>query len=118
MLSYGKASKTISVESGIRQGDPLSPALFSALLGHIMRPLVTSWRRKGWGAVLDPQKPGKKITILAYADDFTVFAATKAQASSMLNEMTAALGGINLQLLPEKCSALRSVAPNGSEMSK
>ena len=64
-----------------------------------MRPLMTKWRRKRWGAVLDPQKPGEKIAILAYADDVTVFAATKAQASTMLNEMTASLGGINLQLL-------------------
>ena len=50
VLSYGKASNTIAVKSGIRQGGPLSPALFSALMGHTMRPLITNWERKGWGA--------------------------------------------------------------------
>ena len=52
---------------------------------------------------------------MAYADDVTVFAATKMQASIMLDEMTRALGGINLQLLPEQRSALWSEAPDGSE---
>ena len=102
ILNYGKASRTISVKSGIRQGDPLSPALFSALLGHMLRPLIASWERQGWGAELDPKRPNSKVTVLAYADDVTVFAATIAHAGIMLNEMTKALGGINLQLLPEK----------------
>ena len=114
-ISYGKAVSTIAMKSGIRQGDPLSPALFSALIGHIMRPLIASWERKGWGAELDPRSPHKKITILAYADDITLFAATKAQAAAMLNEMTNSLGGINLQLLANNCSALWSMAPNGSD---
>ena len=40
-LSYGKATRSIKMESGIRQGDPLSPALFSALVGHVMGPLIS-----------------------------------------------------------------------------
>ena len=82
-ISYGEAKSTITMKSGMRQGDPLSPALFSALIGHILRPLIASWERKGWGAELDPRSPKKKITILAYADDITLFAATKAQSTVM-----------------------------------
>ena len=33
----------------------------------------------------------------------------------MINEMSEALEGINLKLLPEKCSALWSEAPAGTE---
>ena len=48
-VQHGEESSTIGMESGIRQGDPLSPALFSALMGHILAPLIAEWKRKGWG---------------------------------------------------------------------
>ena len=104
--------------SGIRQGDPLSPALFSALLGHILAPLIAEWKRKGWGVELNQDEPLIKITILAYADDVTILAANEAQACAMIKEIADALAGINLQLLPQKCSALSSTRPNGSSTSK
>ena len=56
------------------------------------------------GVVINPAKPGEKVTVLAYADDVTVFAADRTQAADILNDMSKALQGINLQLLPEKCS--------------
>ena len=79
------------MKSGIRQGDPLSPALFSALVGHALRPLIERWKSKGWGVQIDPSQAGERILILAYADDITVFASSRAQASKMINEMSAAL---------------------------
>ena len=48
----------------------------------------------------------------------TILAATEAQASAMLKEIAEALAGINLQLLPQKCSALSSTKPNGSDTSR
>ena len=59
-----------------------------------------------------------KITVLAYADDVAIFAANEAQACAMIKEIADALAGINLQLLPQKCSALSSTRPNGSSTSK
>ena len=70
---------------------------------------------KGWGVELDPTQAGERIAILAYADDITLFASSRVQASKMINEMSAALEGINLRLLPEKCSALWSKRPSGTE---
>ena len=43
-IFFCRATKTVTMKSGIRQGDPLSLALFSALLGHIMRPLIIRWK--------------------------------------------------------------------------
>ena len=70
---------------------------------------------QNWGAELDPRNQDDKFTVLAYADDVTVFAASKDQAANMLKEMAEALEGLNLQLLPEKCSALWSLKPEGSD---
>ena len=53
--------------------------------------------------------------MLAYADDVTVFAASKDQAANMLKEIAEALEALNLQLLPEKRSALWPLKPEGSE---
>ena len=54
------------------------------------------------GGELNQNEPDSKVTILAYADDVTILAATEAQASAMLKEIADALAGINLQLLPQK----------------
>ena len=56
--------------------------------------------------------------MLAYADDITLIAANRAQAAEMLKDLSKALEGINLRLLPEKCSALWTEKPEGSETEK
>ena len=106
------------MKSGIRQGDPLSPSIFSALLGHVLKPLIKKWERQNYGAVINPAKPNERITVLAYADDVTLIAANRDQAAEMVKELAKALQGINLQLLPEKCSALWTEKPDGSESDK
>ena len=55
------------------------------------------------------------MTVLAYADDVTLIAANKAQAAEMLKDLSKAPEGINLELLAEKCSALWSKAPDGTD---
>ena len=100
-INYGKAKRTVTMKSGIRQGDPISPPIFSALLGHILKPLIKKWKRKGFGAPISTKaQPGEKVTVLAYADDITLIAANRAQAEEMLKDLNKALEGINLKLLP------------------
>ena len=112
VVQHGEESSTIRMLSGIRQGDPLSPALFSALMGgHILAPLIAEWKRKGWGVELNQDEPISKITVLAYADDVTILAANEAQACIMLKEIAEALAGINLQLLPQNAAPYLPPSP-------
>ena len=72
VLQHGEETSHIKILSGIRQGDPLSPALFSALLGHVLAPLIAEWKRKGWGVELNQDLPLIKITILARITSYNV----------------------------------------------
>ena len=44
-----RTSKRFKIERGSRQGDPLSPKIFNAVLEHIMRPLKQKWIDQGLG---------------------------------------------------------------------
>ncbi|XP_045446920.1 uncharacterized protein LOC123655128 [Melitaea cinxia] len=68
------------VQKGVRQGDPLSPKLFSAVLESIFRNL--DWESKG--IKID----GELLNHLRFADDIVVFAESATELESMLNELT------------------------------
>ena len=70
------------------------------------------------GGGTGPRKTDDKVTVLAHADDVAVFAASKDQAAKMMKDMSKALQGLNLQLPPEKRSALWSQKPEGSDTEK
>ena len=45
-------SKPFKVGRGTKQGDPLSPALFNAVLEKVLREIQLAWRKKGYGIAL------------------------------------------------------------------
>ncbi len=105
-FSHGAGATKVAVKSGIRQGDPLSPASFSDLLGHVIKPVLLKWRAKNWSATLDPSGNGNRLTLLSYADDITVFAETTEQAGQMLEDLARAFRCISLALLAPKMERL------------
>eukprot|EP00973_Karenia_brevis_P043007 5953838-Karenia_brevis.AAC.1 len=73
----GKAiSKPFEICRGVRQGDPLSPNLFNALLESVINPLQESWRRRGFGMKVGPTDRDR-LCNLRFADDVILVAATK-----------------------------------------
>eukprot|EP00973_Karenia_brevis_P077225 10726980-Karenia_brevis.AAC.1 len=42
-------SKSFAISRGTKQGDPLSPSLFNAVLEAAMKEIKSKWCRKGWG---------------------------------------------------------------------
>lgn len=78
-------SEKLEVEAGTPQGGPLSPLLANIYL----HPLDTALKAHGYGFV-------------RYADDFVVFARTRAEAETALALIRQVLGDLGLELNEEK----------------
>ena len=94
----------------------MSPALFSAMLGHALSPVLKKWEKQGWGYKgTMTNGEGYRVPIVAYADDITLMATTQGQANGMLADVSNALRGINLIIEPAKCSTIWSKHTEGHD---
>lgn len=78
-IKLDKAGKFFNVERGVKQGDPLSPNLFNALLEEIFRGL--NWEKKGL------RVQGKNLNHLRFADDIVLISESKAEIQEMCVEL-------------------------------
>ncbi|KAK6726501.1 hypothetical protein RB195_004682 [Necator americanus] len=67
---------------GVRQGDTISPKLFTAALQWIMKSL--SWEERG------VRVDGRFLSNLRFADDIVLFSSSTNEAETMLNELNEA----------------------------
>ncbi|GBP47009.1 Putative uncharacterized transposon-derived protein F52C9.6 [Eumeta japonica] len=82
------------VGKGVRQGDPLSPKLFSAVLKSIFRRL--NWEE--FGINVD----GTLLTHLRFADDIMLFVKTPEDITKMIEDLAIESERVGLKLNPEK----------------
>ena len=80
----------IYIRKGVKQGDPMSPKIFIAVLQNVMRSL--DWSRKGIPV------GAEYLSNLRFADDIVLFASTSKQLETMLVEINRASQAIGLQL--------------------
>ena len=90
------------LERGTKQGDPLSPALFNAVLELIMRRLECQWRVRKHGVDMD----GDFLSNLRFADDFLLICGSRAQIKHMFKDLAADAGKVGLQLHMGKTNIL------------
>ena len=100
-----RTSRVFRLERGTKQGDPMSPTLFNALLESIMRDLKETWGKKGFGVQLG----GRRLTNLRFADDILLIGATRAQVRHMLEDLSARAGKDGLKLHMGKTKILSNV---------
>lgn len=89
-------SKPFDINTGLRQGDGLSPLLFNCVLEKIMRE---------WGKVCQPNiKIGKniKLNCLAFADDLALLANDIEEAKFQIEELENIARKVGLQISYEK----------------
>ena len=90
----------IDVKRGVRQGDTISPKLFSASLENVMRQL--EW--EDMGVKID----GRQLHHLRFADDIVLITPNIEQAERMLAEFDCACGRIGLRLNLTKTMFMRN----------
>ncbi|EYC43943.1 hypothetical protein Y032_0476g2139 [Ancylostoma ceylanicum] len=91
---------TIDVRRGVRQGDTVSPKLFTATLEDVMRRL--EWDNMG------VRVDGRLLHHLRFADDIVLITPSITQAERMLADFDDACGKIGLQLNLTKTMFMRN----------
>ena len=99
-----RSSRSFNLGRGTKQGDPLSPALFNAVLESIMRKVKYKW---------EAQKVGVKVgtdmlTNLRFADDLLLIGRSRAQARHMLEDLAKEAAKVGLTLHMGKTKILSS----------
>jgi len=97
-------SRSFAVGRGTKQGDPLSPALFNAVLEGVMRNLRIKWKSQRVGL-----RVGSDIlNNLRFADDILLIGRSRAQIRHMLEDLALEAGKVGLKLHMGKTKVLTS----------
>ncbi|XGW22067.1 hypothetical protein V3C99_004770 [Haemonchus contortus] len=80
----------IPVGKGVRQGDTISPKLFTAALQYAM--LNLDWEERGYSV------NGKNVNNLRFADDIVLISSSTAEMEKMVNELNAVSRRIGLEM--------------------
>lgn len=97
-IKLEREGKKINIERGVRQGDPLSPKLFSAVLEEIFRHL--EWETYGLNI------NGEKLNHLRFADDLIILSNTPAELSKMIQELDKESHKVGLSMNTSKTKAM------------
>lgn len=84
----------IPIERGVRQGDTISPKLFTAALEEVFRTL--QWNE--YGIPID----GERLTNLRFADDIILCGQSAQEVNRLLNQLNAASTTIGLKMNKKK----------------
>ncbi|KAK6763962.1 hypothetical protein RB195_024337 [Necator americanus] len=91
---------TIPIGKGVRQGDTISPKLFTAALQWIMKSL--SWEERGI------RVDGRFLSNLRFADDIVLFSSSTNEAETMLNKLNEAEKRIGLRINRKKTQFMKN----------
>ena len=98
-------SKAFQIQKGTKQGDPLSPTLFNAVLEQIRQAIQPKWRRRGWGIQLGANDDDI-LCKLRFADDILLIATSKSQLPRKLSDWIAEARKVGLAVHPDKTKVL------------
>ena len=88
------------IEKGTKQGDPISPMLFNAVLEQVMRKVKAKWGNKYGISVGSGQDA--ILTNLRFADDIVLIGRSLPQIKKMIADVKSAGAEVGLELHPAK----------------
>ena len=89
-LNGTEKSRIFQILRGVRQGDPMSPALFNNVTRKIFASLKEKWSRKRLGTIVCGESGGH-TTHSMFADDTTLFASSRRSLIKMIKDVKTAL---------------------------
>ena len=103
-IHCGGDTFNITLQRGVKQGDPLSPFIFNAVLEPLLLELE---KMPGYKISNDSE-----LSCLAFADDLMLLANDVPQAQDLLSKTETFLRNLGMQLSVQKCATFR-VVPTG-----
>jgi len=101
-LHANAQGRLFQILRGVRQGDPLSLALFNNVTRRVYADLKERWSRKGFGTRVCGGATFKS-THEMFADDVTLFPGNRQQLLSMIRDVRDELAKHGLNLNMDKC---------------
>jgi hypothetical protein len=108
----GIQSDPVELTNGLLQGDPPSPAYFTATTDRVLKPVVAKWEKNKIGLHLD----GSHMPLVGWMDDLYVLASSPEDLQTMVRQICNACSPTGLELQPPKCQWGTS-APDAEEFS-
>ena len=107
------ASRPFDICRGTKQGDPISPPIFNAVIEHVLKGVKSKWVANGWGVQLG-WLPEDNLTNLRFADDILLTARSLPQLKQMLSDVAVEVAKVGLELHPDKTKILHNGIGYGS----
>jgi hypothetical protein len=100
-VQYNGANTNVKLKRGVKQGDPLSPFIFNA----VMNPLLEQLEQMD-GFEIDESH---HLSALAFADDLILLASTAAKVKLLLRHTEAYLSNLGMKLSAGKCASFEII---------
>ena len=99
-ISLGKCGEKFYLKRGVKQGDPMSPKLFNAVLESVFRSL--KW--ENFGISIN----NKKLNNLRFADDVVLFAESKNELIQLIQDLKDASKIVGLEMNENKTKIINN----------
>ena len=110
-------SRMFDICRGTKQGDPISPFIFNAVLEQVLRAVKAKWKTRRYGLELEPNVQ-ERLTNLRFADDILLVSRTLPQGKQMLEDLMVEYKKVGLSLHPEKSKIMDNDRGYGSKVTK